>query len=93
MHLTGDIHAITAANNLLGTIYPTVRTGIIENGARTSRISPFRLGGENAAREVLQPSAEIADLTRRGNSNVPAIFSIISVFTISFNGERFLTFP
>jgi len=31
-------------------IYCTVRTEIIENGAKTSRISGFGLGGENRAR-------------------------------------------
>ena len=56
---------------------------IIETRARTSRISSFRLGGENAgARKILQPSAETTDLTRRGNSNVLAPVSIISVFAV-----------
>jgi len=60
----------------------TVKTEIIETGARTSRISSFRLGGENTARKILQPSAETTHLTRRGNSNVLAPVSIISVFTV-----------
>jgi len=60
----------------------TVKTEIIETGARTIRISSFRLGGENTARKIIQPSAETTDLTRRGNSNVLAPVSIISVFTV-----------
>jgi len=35
---------------LLGGYWHTVRTEIIENGAKTSRISGFGLGGENRAR-------------------------------------------
>ena len=64
-------------------VFGTVKTEIIETGARTSRISSFRLGGENTARKILQPSAETTDLTRRGNSNVLAPISIISVFTVT----------
>ena len=60
----------------------TVKTEIIETGARTSRISSFGFGGEITARRILQPSAETTDLTRRGNSNVLAPVSIISVFTV-----------
>jgi len=64
-------------------LYPTVKTEIIETGARTSRSSSFGLGGENTARKFLQPSAETADLTKRGNSNVLVPVSIIiSVFTV-----------
>ena len=51
-----------------------VATEINENGARTSRTSPFRLGGENTVGKILQPSAKTTDLTRRGNSNVLAPF-------------------
>ena len=71
--------------------YFTVKTEIIETGARTSRISSFRLTlrGENTARKILQPPAETTDLIRRGSSNVLALVSIISVFTVFCGGILF----
>ena len=60
---------------------PTVRTEIIEGGARTSRISSFIVGWGENTEKYPQPSAEITDLTWRVNSNVLARFSIISVLT------------
>jgi len=62
----------------------SVRTEIIENDARTSRISGFGLGGRKPREKILlQPSLETqALLCRRGNSNAQARFSIISVFAV-----------
>ena len=59
------------------------KTEIIENGARTSRISPFGLGGgENTARRFsFSPHSrqgkrnDTTDLSRRGYSNVLAAFA------------------
>ena len=58
----------------------TVRTGIIENATWTSRIPPIwiKRGGELSERSSFSPPAETIDLTKRGNSNVLATFSIIS---------------
>ena len=51
------------------TALTTVKPEIIENGARTSRISPSRLRGEKTVGKILQPSAEATDHTRRGILN------------------------
>ena len=56
----------------------TVKAGIIENDARTSRISPFGLGGEEDSLSAPHwrqgKRNDSTDLTRRGNSNGLAIF-------------------
>jgi len=81
---THNLPAVRNANLRLGLLLErrrnhTVKTEIIETGARRSRISSFRLGEKNTARKILQPSAETTGLTRRGSSNVLAPVSIISV--------------
>ena len=67
----------------------TVKTGIIGPHAKTARIPSFGLGRENTARRFSfsPPLRQIKinntpNLTRRGNLNVLARISIISVFTV-----------
>jgi len=59
-----------------------VRTVVIENLTRRSRISLFGLsGGRHSEKIHLHPSAE-ACLTRKEDSNALAVFSIIPVLTV-----------
>ena len=74
----------STTSSLANIVENTVKTEIIETSARTSRITSFRIGGENTARKILQPLAQTIDHTRTGNSNVLAPVSIISVFTVGF---------
>jgi len=73
-----------SSNKALFNLSPnTVRTGIIENATRTSGISLFGLmGGKHSEKIHLQPSAGTKNLTRRGDSNILAGFSIITVLTV-----------
>jgi len=72
-----------------------VKTRIIEKDARTSRISPFGLRGENTAKRfsfsplLRQIKENQTDLTRRGNSNVLARFSILPAPTVFKRNLRF----
>ena len=74
----------------IGIRYRTVKAEVIENCAKMFRISPLRTRGRNTARrssfgpELGQRKRKnTMDLTRRGNSNVLARISIISIFRAS----------
>jgi len=48
------------------------------------RVSPFGLrGGNTVKKDSLAPPGDTTDLTRRGNSNVLATFSIIQVLMVT----------
>ena len=50
----------------------TVKTEVIEHGARTSRICPSGLGGNTLREDPLSALTWNTDITRRGNPNVLA---------------------